>query len=85
MTESPHPQIYFDNVLVSRVSFQKHLEIYLDEKLNFNYHIKEKITKVMKAIGAIKRLLKMLPRHSLLTIYEGVIRPHLNYGGKLYY
>ena len=85
MTESSHPQIYFDNVLASRVSFQKHLEIYLDQKLNFNYHIKEKITKVMKAIGAIKRLLKMLPRHSLLTIYEGVIRPHLNYGGKLYY
>ena len=70
MTESSHPQIYFDNVLVSRVSFQKHLEIYLDEKLNFSYHIMEKITKVMKAIGAIRRLRKMLPRHSLLTIYE---------------
>ena len=70
MTELSHPQIYFDNVLVSRVSFQKHLEIYLDEKLNFNYHIKEKITKVMKAIGAIRRLRKILPRHSLLTIYE---------------
>ena len=68
MTKSSHPQILFIDILVSRVSFQKHLGIYLDEKHNFNHHIKEKITNVMKGIGLIKRLCKMLPRHSLLTI-----------------
>ena len=34
MTKSSHPQISFNKVPVSRASFQKHLGIYLDEKLN---------------------------------------------------
>ena len=54
MTKSSHPQISFNNVPVSRASFQKHLGIYLDEKLNFNYHIKEKMTKAMKGMVVIK-------------------------------
>ena len=48
MTKSSHPQVFFNDVTVSRVSFQKHLGIYPDEKLNFNHHIKEKMTKAMK-------------------------------------
>ena len=65
MTKSSHPQVFFNNISVSCVSFQKHLGIYLDEKLNFNHHVKEKIIKAMKGIGAIKRFSKMLPWHSL--------------------
>ena len=41
--KSSHPQISFNNMLAFCVNFQKHLGIYLDEKLNFNYYIKEKI------------------------------------------
>ena len=84
MAKSSHRQISFNNVPVSCASFPKHLEIYLDEKLNFNHHIKEKMTKAMKGIGAIKRLSKMLPQHSLLTIYKSFVRPHLDYGDILY-
>ena len=54
MTKSSHSKISFNNVPVSRASFQKHLGIYLDEKLNFNHHIREKITKAMKGIGLNK-------------------------------
>ena len=78
--KSSHPQISFNNAPVSRTSFQKHLEIYLDQKLNFNHHIKEEMTKVMKGIGVIKRLSKMLPRHSFLTIYKSFVWPYLDYG-----
>ena len=56
MTKSSHPQVFFNNISVSCVSFQKHLGIYLDEKLNFNHHIKEKMTKAMKEIGAILKI-----------------------------
>ena len=42
MTKSSHPQISFNHAPVSHASFQKHLEIYLDDKLNFNHHIREK-------------------------------------------
>ena len=65
---------------VSRVNFQKHLGIYLDEKLTFSHHIQEKMTKAMKGVGVIKILSKMLPLHSLLTICKSFVRPHFDYG-----
>lgn len=34
----------------------------------------------MKEISVIKRLSKVLPRHSLVTIYKSFLRPHLDYG-----
>ena len=42
------------------------------------------MTKAMKGIGVIKRLSKMLPQHSLLTIYKSFVRPHLDYGDIFY-
>ena len=38
----------------------------------------------MRRIGVIKRLSKMLPQHSLLTIYKSFVVPHLDYGNILY-
>ena len=84
MTKSSHPQVFFNDIPVSCVNFQKRLGIYLEEKLNFNHHIKEKMTKAMKVIGVITRLSKMLLWHSLLTIYKSFVRPHLDYGDILY-
>ena len=52
--KSSHPKIYFNNWLVFRVNFQKHLGVYLDMNLNLNYHIEEKMTKKMNRTGVIK-------------------------------
>lgn len=38
-----HPPVFFNNVPIKRCFVQNHLGIHLDEKLNFNHHIKEKI------------------------------------------
>ena len=46
---------------VSYVNFQKHLGTYLDEKLNFNYHVKVKICETKQEIGVIRKLSKILP------------------------
>ena len=40
------------------VSFQNHLEINLDEKLNFNYLIKQKMAKRIRRITGIKNQAK---------------------------
>ena len=74
-----YPPVLF-NVSVKRCSIQKHLGIYLDEKLKFNHHVKEKIIKANKSIAEIKKLSNTLPRDALLTIYKSVVRPHLDYG-----
>ena len=42
------------------------------------------MTKAMKGIGVMKRLSKMLPQHSLLTIYKSFVKPHLDYSDILY-
>ena len=63
---------------------QKHLGIYLNEKLNFSNHIKEKISKANKGIGILRKLCNVLPRNSLITIYKSFIRPHLDYGAIIF-
>ena len=79
-----HPVVTFNNSPVARTPCQKHLGLYLDERLNFSHHIKEKISKACKGIGVIRKLHYILPRHSLLTIYKSFIRPHLDYGDIIY-
>ena len=52
----------------------------LDEKLNFDHHITEKIEKANKVIGVIKKLYGVLSCRELLTIYKCFFRPNLDYG-----
>ena len=79
-----YPTTAFNTVPVARTSCQKHLGLYLDEKLNFSQHINIKISKANKGIGIIKRLSHILPRKSLITIYKSFIRPHLDYCDVIY-
>ena len=53
-----HPTVLFNNIPVQCSTVQKHLGVYLDEKLNFNTHITEKIGKASKGIGVIKNYLR---------------------------
>ena len=61
---------------VSCVSFQKHLGVYLVEKLNVSYYIKKKISKAMKGIGVMEKLSNMLSWNSLIKIYKAFVRPN---------
>ena len=65
-------------------SCQKHLGVYLDQKLNFSHHIKEKVTKANKGIAVIKKLQTKLPWNALLTKYKSFIRPHLDNADIIY-
>ena len=58
--------------------------IVLDSKLDFKFHVDQKIKKCNKSIGLIRRLSISVPRNALLTIYKSFIRPHLDYGDILY-
>ena len=55
-----HPKLNFNNSPDVQSTSQQHLGLYLDEKLNFSYHIKEKISKAYRGIGVIKKLQKTL-------------------------
>ena len=74
-----HPTTTSNTIPVARTPYQKHLGLYLDEKLNFNHRINVTISKANNRIEIIKRLSHILPRKSLITIYKSLIRPHLDY------
>ena len=65
-----HMSLTFNVIPVAQTSHQKHIGLYIDEKLNFSNHIKEIISKVNKEIGIIRKLRTILPRNALLTIYK---------------
>ena len=77
--------INVNNIQVERRSYQNHLGILLDEKLNFKQqHIDSVILKINKGISVIKKLRHSLPRKSLLTIYKAFLRPLIDYGDIIY-
>ena len=59
LNKSSHP-ILFNNTPVFSSSWQKHLGMCLNETLNLNFHIKEKMSNAMKCIDIIKKLIKTL-------------------------
>ena len=75
-----HPKVNFDNSPVVQNTYQKHLGLYLNEKLYFSHHIKE----TYRSIAVIKKLKKNLSRKSCLTIHKSFIRPHLDHGAVVY-
>ena len=79
-----HPTLFFNDSPVAIAPFQKHLGMILDEKLNFNPHLNEKISKANKGICLIKLLRCYLPRKALFDIYKSFVRPHLDYGDVIY-
>ena len=62
-----HPSLRFNNSIVSRSPYQKHLGIFLDVRLTFEEHLRVITTKV-KTIGLLRKLQKSLPRPVLMTM-----------------
>ena len=75
-----HPPLYFNNTTVKLTHAQKHLGFHLDNKISFNEHTINKISKTTKGIGLLRRLQPIFPRRSLMIIYKSFIQPHLDYG-----
>ena len=69
---------------MEQTALQKHLGIFLDPKLDFKEHLKNKSVKIIKSTALLRKLQSILPRHALVTIYKSFIRPHLDYGDTIY-
>ena len=75
-----HSDIIFNGNPVKKSSYQKHLGMFLDSKLDFHQHIKGVYEKTSKSIGLIRKLRNFLQRPSLLQICKSFVRPDLDYG-----
>ena len=63
---------------------QKHLSIILDNRLSYEEHLRLVFSKINRTIGLLRKLLCLIPRSALLTIYKTSVQPHLDYGDIIY-
>ena len=80
-----HPELTFNDIPIARKPFTKHLGVYLDSRLNFSKHIKEKVLKAMKGVTLLKFLSKYVDRNVLAMSYKMYVRPHLDYGDVIFH
>ena len=57
----------------------KFLGVILTDTLSWKEHINDKSNKISKTVGIMSRLKYELPSKTLLSIYNSLIAPHLNY------
>ena len=84
LQESNHSSLMFNGTSVTQSEIQKHLEMFLDSKLDFKEHIQNVFNKVSKTIELQRKLQKILPRPPLIAIYKSFIRFYLGYGDIIY-
>ena len=55
------------------------LGLHLNSKLNWDTHINIIVKRISRAVGIIKKLQLIFPKTILLSIYNALILPHINY------
>ena len=58
----------------------KYLGVFIDDKLNFQGHIKHLEKKVSRSVGILSKLKNYLPTHALFKLYYTFVHSHLLYG-----
>ena len=64
------PNLYFNNLPIVKTISQKHLGLNLHVRLTSKDHRNERIGKVMKGVGLLRRLQYFLPRSSLFRNFS---------------
>ena len=72
------PDIMFMNRKLEWVSEVKYLGMHIDEKLSYNIHINKLCNRISIGQGILYSLSNYLPVNVLLSIYYGLVYPHLN-------
>ena len=69
---------------LENVNHIKDLGVIIDNRLNFNEHINDKIKKANSMLGIIKRNFKYMDKFTFLTLYKSLVRSHLEYAGSIW-
>jgi hypothetical protein len=68
-----------DSVILATSNI-KFLGIFIDERLNFNYHVNCISTKLSKSVGILYKLASFIPLTILRKLYFTLIQPYLCFG-----
>ena len=64
---------------LTRVTNYRYLGIEVDEALGWQSHVDTICKKVSAGIGALKRIRSLVPRQTLLKMYEALVAPYFDY------
>ena len=73
------PLIKLNNVNIECVTNFDFLGVVIDKKLSWHGHIDKISLKLSRCVGILNKLKRFLPQHILLTIYNSMFLPHINY------
>ena len=71
--------IHINNVNIESVQNFNFLVLHLSSDMTWNFHMNEVSKKISRNIGILKKLQLVVPNNILLTIYNTLILPHINY------
>ena len=71
--------ISINNVAISKVTTFNFLGLHLNSNLTWNTHVQEISKKISRVIGLLYKMQLILPRRILLSLYNTMILPHINY------
>ena len=77
--DSSNLKVILNNIAIQQVNHVKFLGVYIDEHLNWDKHVQEIASKLSKNIGIMTKLKFILPRNTLLMLYNSLILPYLTY------
>ena len=71
--------ILLNNETLSQVTHTPYLGITVDSALNWNSHVMKLCKKVSSKLALLNRLRKFIDKHTLLSIYNSIIQPNIDY------
>ena len=74
------PTIAINNKQVERVRVIKFLGVYIDDLLNWKFHIRDKSKIISRNLGILHRIKNCVPLNIRKTLYQSLIHTHLTYG-----
>ena len=79
-----HYDYYMGDVNLKHNTSEKDLGVFVDNKLKFDSHISNKVSKANNILGAIRRGFSYLNETTLLQLYTSLVRPHLEYANPVW-
>ena len=73
------PKLKIYNTLIECVDEFNYLGLIINKNLKWNSHVNKIRNKISQTIGVINKLKHLIPQKTLLTIYNSLILPHINY------
>ena len=73
------PEIRIGETAIKRVRNSKTLGVLIDEHLTWDKQLENVQTKVSRGIGMLRRMRKVVPKTTLIKVYNAIILPHFDY------